>query len=121
MMAGSMRGNSSCAHAAFEHTRMWPARVAIVRAPHTPQRRALCEEGDARRAVRMQQVRGAVAYQVERRRIGARGCDPVGVLARLRAPLEVGTGKEVGSIVIHERALAAQAVAADSTPGNCAS
>jgi hypothetical protein len=79
------------------------------------------EEGDARRAVRMQQVRGAVACQVERRRIGARGCDPVGVLARLRAPLEVGTGEEVGSIVIHERALAAQAVAADSTPGNCAS
>src|SRR4029077_20676824 len=59
---------------------------------------------DARRAVRMQQVSGAVAYQVERRRIGARGCDPVRVLARLCAPLEVGTGEEVGSILIHERA-----------------
>src|SRR5881394_2152076 len=30
MMAGSMRGNSSWAQAAFEHTRMWPARVALV-------------------------------------------------------------------------------------------
>src|SRR5205807_8545887 len=47
--------------------------------------------------------RGAVADQVEGRRIGARGCDPVRVLARLSAPLEIGTGEEVGAIVIHER------------------
>jgi len=44
--------------------------------------------------VGVQQVRGAVADQVDSRRIGARRRDPVRILTRLRAPLEIGPEKK---------------------------
>jgi hypothetical protein len=37
MIAGSMRGKNSWAQAGLLQVRMWPARVATVTAPHTPQ------------------------------------------------------------------------------------